>query len=133
MADKSRFSELLLRMIETLPTDGETMIAISRAILRNDYTLLEFGSEFLTIFKLIDDEGGDIVLDGYGEFNTASERYSVTDSNFANTIKIIFSRRGCIDARSNTILYRVEIQEIKNLYYDHFQLSLQEFRRHFGI
>ena len=133
MGDKSRFSDSHLKMVKSPNFDGGAMIALSRAILRNNYTDMEYNLDFFSIFILIDEESGYIILDGYGEFNTPSERATLTQSHIENTINIMSSERAFIDCRSNTKIFSEEIQDIERSYNDQFHSSLQEFRCYFQI
>jgi hypothetical protein len=133
MEDNIRSSDTFFKTISLSDFDGETMIAVSRAILRNSYSNEEYENEFFTVFILIDEECGDIVLDGFGEFNTASERHAIVKSTIKNTMSIINNALVRHESRSNGRLYEKEINYVATSYRDNFLWSLQEFKKYFEI
>jgi hypothetical protein len=132
MADKSILDDAALRIIHLSPSDGETMIAISRAILSGHYSTDEFNEDFFIIFIAIDDQSDHIILDGFGEFNTASARFMISGNRLRDLLKVSFGNHK-IDARSNTIIYQAEIRDIYETDYDNFLECFQQFRLHFNI
>jgi hypothetical protein len=133
MAGSSRFSEDLLKLVEQQNHSGEAMIAVSRAILRNDYSEAEFDNDLFSIFVLIDDETGHIILDGFAEFNFPSGRHSLSESLVVNTFKALASFRQVERSLSNSKIHRDEIDIIANSYGDGYSSSLREFKDYFGI
>jgi hypothetical protein len=133
MEDNNRFSGAFLKAIALASYDGETMIAVSRAILRNSYTDGEYENEFFTIFILIDEESGDVVLDGFGEFNIASERYALEKSHIKNFIKIMIRMPKITEIRSNHRLLQDEIKDIAHSYHEQFLDSLGDFKAYFRL
>jgi hypothetical protein len=132
MVGKSRLNDAALRIIHLSPSNGETIIAISRAILSGHYSNEEFNEDFFIIFISIDDQSDHIILDGFGEFNTASARFMISGNRFRDILKVSFGHHK-IDARSNTKIYQAEIQDIYTTDYDYFLESLQRFRLYFNI
>ena len=133
MVDSSRFSEDLLKLVEQDNHSGEAMIAVSRAILRNDYSDAEFDSDFFSTFVLIDDETGHIVLEGFAEFNFPSGRHSLSENFLANTFKVLASTSQVKPSLSNSKIHRAEIDIIENTYGNGYLSSLREFKAYFGI
>jgi hypothetical protein len=132
MGDDARFSEACLRAVNMLDVDGSAMVAVSRAILRNDYSDEDYEKEFFSIFILIDEETGNIVLDGFGEFNTASQRYSLDQDHIRNLNKVLFASSRA-DSWSNSRLYHDDLTDIARSYRDQFDSSLRAFKAYFGL
>ena len=133
MEDRARFAESSLKAINLPNCDGETMIAASRAILRSSYSDDEYKNEFFAIFILIDEETGDIVLDGFGEFNVASERYALEKSRLENAIKVMSRMPANMVSPSNSRLYQSEIEDIADSYHEQFLSSLRDFKAYFEL
>lgn len=134
VADRRRFPDALLSLLQLSSFSGREIIATSRAILRNDYSDDEYYEEFFSIFILIDQETGHIVLNGFGEYNISTERFSIGDSwvlNFVRAIKSKILRNR--DTYYNEPLYLSEIEEIEELYSEDFQKSIREFILYFGL
>jgi hypothetical protein len=132
MADKPRLSEAALQVIQIPPSNGEIMIAISRAILSGNYSDEEFNQDFFIEFVGIDDEKDHIILDGYGQFNTASPRFMLSGNRFRDFLKMSFGNnepRG----QSNTKIHQTEIQELYESKRNSFLESLRQFRSYFNL
>jgi hypothetical protein len=132
MADKPRFDDDAMKVIQIEPCSGEAIIAISRAILSSTYSDAEFNKDFFTIFIAIDDQYDHIILDGYGRFNSPSARFMLSNYRFINLIKAA-SGSSKIDTQSNAIIYQDEIREIVTIYGKSFEASLVEFKDYFDL
>jgi hypothetical protein len=133
MEDKDRFSDNFFKALKLTPRDGEAMIAISRAILQNDYSNEEYENDFFSIFILIDEESGGIILDGFGEFNVASLRHELTGNCIENTVRIMTRASLEKESYSNGKLYRDEIEDIARSYIEQFLISLCDFKAYFKL
>lgn len=133
MEDNNRFSGTFLKAINLAPNDGETIIAVSRAILRNSYSDNEYENEFFSIFILIDEESGDVVLNGFGEFNIASGRHALARSHLKNSIKIMSRMPENTEVLSNQRLFQDEIKDIARSYHEQFLDSMRDFKAYFQL
>jgi nucleoside-specific outer membrane channel protein Tsx len=133
MVDNTRFSDDLRKLIEPTTYTGEAMIAVSRAILRNIYEDFEYNNEFFSTFILIDEESGNIILDGYGEFNIPSNRHALSNNLIADSVKAIISSIKTEHAYSNGKIHQREIEAIASSYEHTFLSSLNDFKAFFGI
>jgi hypothetical protein len=135
MEDKSRFSASFIRALN-LPVfkgDGEAMIAVSRAILRNDYSETEYANEFFSIFILIDEETGHIILQGFGEYNFPSQRRNLSKNLVADSLAAFGRGSSATQPVSNSKLFHDEIESIERAHRKQFLTSLAEFKSHFGL
>jgi hypothetical protein len=130
MADRPRLNDAALATIRLPSSNGETMIAISRAILSGHYSDEEFNEDFFIAFIGIDDEYDHIILDGYGEFNTASPRFMLSGNRFRDFLKLTVGRNKP-HGPVNTEIHQAEIQELYKSQHDLFLESLDQFKAYF--
>jgi len=123
------FSDTLVAMLGSNHFSGSAMIAASRAVLDNKYSDEEYHNDFMTIFILIDEETGEIVLSGYGEYNLASGRNEIVNDD--GEFRIGADLRGSF--LSNYNIKEKEISCIESSYKDSFMDSVREFKRYFHI
>jgi hypothetical protein len=134
MVDKvHRFPASLLKVLSSLPHDGEQMIAISRAILMNDYQNDEYEQDMFSVFNLIVDESGEIILSGFGLYNFPTESMRAKRKSIDHTLLTLSSKysEGC--SASNSKIYWKEIGDIRTAYQSSFRTSLDEFIEYFHI
>jgi len=133
MADECNFSMESIDLLRSVKCDGEYIIATSRAILNNKYSDLDYNKDFMSIFILIDDESGGIVLDNYGKYNVASPRYYLTGNTIKDFWKNIMSSGENEEVILNSPKREEEILSIFNLYKSQFYDSLEQFKKYYGI
>lgn len=131
--DNKRLSDDLYRLLRLDAHDGASMIATSRAILRERYSNEEYSNVFFDIFILIDEETGDVVLDGFGDLDVASARHAVSGNFFLNAIRsFIATRRPEIRLPASNDQNET-LSIIEASYANHFSKSLRKFRSYFQI
>jgi hypothetical protein len=135
MEDKPRFAATFMNAlnIPVIKWDGEAMIAISRAILRNNYSETEYANEFFSIFILIDEETGHIILQGFGEYNFPSERHNLSKNLIANSLAALSRGSSATQPVSNSKLFQDDIESIARVYREQFSASLAEFKSYFRL
>lgn len=111
MVDSVNLSKLALELIKSRPSDGQSMIAISRAVLSGNFNDEIYNTDFLDIFQLICDDSDEIALSGFGEFNSIQGK-----------------KHSKLSHQSDQI-----ITEIHDFYFTKFEQSVSNFRNHYRI
>ena len=111
MVDDIALSHDALHLIKSPPSDGDSMIATSRAIFSGTYGDEVHQSDIFDVFQLVCDESDNFVLDRFGSLNS------------------IHKSSKPVYANNN----REEIDSIFNSYISQFEVSIIEFRRRFDI
>ena len=111
MVDRINFSQDALELIKTHPSDGASMIATCRAIFTSDLDDEAYNSDLLNTFHLICDESDNIILTGFGRFNSIYKA-SVTKKLEQHT---------------------EEEKKIYGFYFTQFEQSISFFRKHYNI